>query len=164
MEHEKLINEFFLLFSKFEYSLKMAGFHSGEGNAKVDWRGFAMSIENDFDKDSDNSLEKGTAYILNNPPNKQVVNNGILQWSVTPPDSNSEADLLLQYVCRVRNNLFHGGKYKGNVLENPDRSEQLITGCKNILIYCLGLSPNVKKAFEGNTTTSDLSRTQNLQR
>ncbi|MGP8322040.1 MAG: hypothetical protein ACT6FE_06935 [Methanosarcinaceae archaeon] len=152
MEHENLINEFFLLFSKFEYALKMSGFHNGDGNAKADWRGFAGAIENAFNKDSNASLAEGTAYILNNPPNKQVVSNGVLQWSGTPPDSNSEVDLLLQYVCRVRNNLFHGGKYKGKMLDNPDRSEQLITGCQNILTYCLDLSPNVKEAFEGNTT------------
>jgi hypothetical protein len=38
------------------------------------------------------------------------------------------------------------------MLENPDRSEKLIIGCKNILVYCLELSPNVKEAFDGNTT------------
>lgn len=86
------------------------------------------------------------------PQKKQIVKDGTLQWSNTPPDSKSEIDLLIQYVCRVRNNLFHGGKYKGRMLENTDRSEQLIIGCKNILTYCLELEPNLKEAFDGNTT------------
>ena len=152
MEHENLINEFFLVFSKFEYALKMAGIHNGNGNAKADWRAFAESISKNFDKNNDEALAKGVDYILNNPPNKQIVKDGKLQWSRTPPDSKSELDLLLQYVCRVRNNLFHGGKYKGRMLANPDRSEQLFIGCKNILAYCLELSPNVKEAFDRNTT------------
>jgi hypothetical protein len=152
MEHKNLINEFYWLFSKFEYALKMSGFHNGNGNAKADWRGFAAAIENDFDKNSSEALAKGAEYILKCPPKKQVVSDGSLEWSSTPPDSTSEVGLLLQYVCRVRNNLFHGGKYRGKVLDNPDRSEQLINGCRSILNHCLELSPKVREAFEGNTT------------
>jgi len=159
MEHKDFIYEFFWLFSRFEYSLKMTGFHNGNGNAKADWRRFAAAIESYYDKSSSASLAESVAYILENPPNKQVVNNGVHQWSNTPPDSNSEIDLLLQYVCRVRNNLFHGGKYKGKALENPDRSERLITSCNKILRYCLELAPDVRKAFNGNaskeTTTEE---------
>ena len=152
MEQENLISEFFLAFSKFEYALKMAGIHNGNGNAKADWRAFAESISNKFDKNKNRTLAECVDYILKNPPNKQIVKDGNLQWADTPPDSKSEIDLLLQYVCRVRNNLFHGGKYKSRMLENPDRSELLIIGCRNILAYCLELSSNVKEAFAGNTT------------
>jgi hypothetical protein len=152
MEHEKLILEFFLLFSKLEYALKMAGFNKGNGNAEANWNAFAESISDKFNRNNNAELTKGVDYILKNPPNKQIIKNGILEWSSTQPNSKSETDLLLQYICRVRNNLFHGGKYKGSLLENPDRSEQLLTSCVTILTYCLELSPNVKEAFDENTT------------
>ncbi|MFH1445979.1 MAG: hypothetical protein ABIG43_01020 [Chloroflexota bacterium] len=152
MEHEHLVHQFFSLFSKFEYALKMAGIHNASGNAEADWTAFAESISDKFDKNNNPKLTEGVNYILQYPPNKQIVKDGVLQWSGTPPDSKSEADLLLKYIGRVRNNLFHGGKYKRRLLENPDRSEKLFNGCMSILTYCLELSPDVKQAFDGNTT------------
>lgn len=151
MEHIELIFEFFLLFSKFEYALKMSGFHKGNGNAEPNWEKFAEAIKDKFDKE-DKKVNEGIEYILKNPPNKQIVKDDLLEWSDTTPNFKSEVELILLYVRRVRNNLFHGGKYKGHRLENPDRSKKLLSGCIEILKYCLTLSPEANEAFEFNYT------------
>ncbi len=155
MQNKQLIFEFFLLFSKFEYALKIVGFHKGDGDARPNWIKFAESIKNDFDKESNDELLESVNYILTNPPKKQIIKDDVLIWLDNPPDSSSEIDLLLQYVCRVRNNLFHGGKYKDIYLKQEDRSEKLLMVCNSILRHCIQLSKAVSEAFEKNFT--DLS-------
>lgn len=150
MQCKQLMFEFFLLFSKFEYALKMVGFHMGDGTVKIDWTMFAESINNEFNKESNDELLESIGYIFSCPPKKQIIKDGLLQWSDNPPDSISDLDLLLKYICRVRNNLFHGGKYKNRYLEDSDRSERLLFACISILRQCLLLSDNVRQAFEQN--------------
>ena len=152
MQNKQLIFEFFLLFSKFEYSLKIVGFHKGDGDARPNWIKFTESIKNDFDKESDDELLESVNYILTNPPKKQIIKEGVLKWSENPPDSNSYIELLLKYVCRVRNNLFHGGKYKDRYLKQEDRSKKLLIACNSILRNCLQISNEVREAFEKNFT------------
>lgn len=152
MQNKQLIFEFFLLFSKFEYALKIVGFHNGEGVARANWTTYAESIKNDFDKDSNDELIESVSYILIHPPKKQIIKDGVLKWSENPPDSSSDIELLLKYVCRVRNNLFHGGKYKDRYLKQEDRSKKLLIACNSILRNCLQISNEVREAFEKNFT------------
>ena len=148
MKHSQLIYKFFWLFSRFEYALKIVGFCNKNGDAQPDWNAFAKSIKDDFVKDSNKELAKSVDYILSQPPNKQIVKDGELQWSEDLPNNIPELNLLFVLVRRVRNNLFHGGKYKGRYLAEPERSEQLIIACISILEHCLELSHDVKTAFE----------------
>lgn len=152
MENKDLIFDFFVIFSKTEYSLKMCGFHNGEGEAQANWDKFANSLNASFDKTANQELQKSIDYLLKHPPQKQRVSAGQLQWQESQPTNIQEIKLLLIYLRRVRNNLFHGGKYIGNVLENPPRTKKLIESSIKILRYCISISPEVKKAFEGNTT------------
>jgi len=57
-----------------------------------------------------------------------------------------QSDLVLQYVRRVRNNLFHGGKFNGRWFE-PERSAELLIHCLTILNACLEVSPEVGEAY-----------------
>ena len=147
MQHSKPIYRFFWLISRFEYALKIVGFCNKNGDAKPNWDAFAKSIIDKFDKDANKELAKGVDYIQKYPPKKQIVINGELHWSKALPKNKPELELLLILIRRVRNNLFHGGKYKGRHLDEPDRSEQLIMACISILEHCLTLSPEVKEAF-----------------
>lgn len=146
-EYDKLIIEFFKLFSRFEYALKITGFHYGDGNAKANWVKFSASIDEQFNKKDSQALQESVAYLLSNPPNKQVVENGELGWSDNPPDAANETELILNYICRVRNNLFHGGKYRGRVLANPEHSRDLIESSITILKYARNLSVEVNQAI-----------------
>ena len=103
--------ELFRMFARFEYALKAAGYHEGNGEAKPDWRRFAESIPDIFDNPSTLELQTAIDYLEQHPPKKQVVKDNVLEWQVSRPSTNLKSDLILLYVRRVRNNLFHGGKF-----------------------------------------------------
>lgn len=56
-------------------------------------------------------VHQAIEYILKEPPKKQFIVNGSIEWRDIAPQSNSNAEILFQYIRRVRNNLFHGGKF-----------------------------------------------------
>lgn len=84
-------------------------------------------------------------YILDHPPKKQIIADGVLTWSVSAPDTDLRSDRVLIYVRRVRNNLFHGGKFNGRWFE-PERSELLLRHSLTILRTCLDASADVRQA------------------
>ena len=47
----------------------------------------------------------------------------------------------------VRNNLFHGGKYSGQIVIDRERDEKLLQSCLKVLLICLELDDDVTKAF-----------------
>ncbi|SQD77603.1 hypothetical protein [Moritella yayanosii] len=138
--------EFFKLFARIEYSLKASGFHCGNGNATANWENFALSIDEKFTSVTVESFKEAVKYIKEHPPKKQIISDGSIEWLTIPPQSKCEADLILLYIRRVRNNLFHGGKFNGHWFE-PERSEELITHSIVILHKAISLSVNVKAAF-----------------
>lgn len=139
--------EMFRLFARFEYALKATGFHNGRGDAKPDWRAFAASVAPHFEKIEDAILEEAVAYIQAHPPKKQVIKDGLLEWDESLPETDLEVDRLLIYVRRVRNNLFHGGKFNGHWFA-PERSDFLLRHSMTILRACLNASPALKEAFD----------------
>lgn len=78
MENElnKLAADLFRTFARFEYALKAAGFHKGDGKAEANWREFAVSTAPLFDNPQDEAFRAAIAYILEHPPNKQMVEGG----------------------------------------------------------------------------------------
>lgn len=139
--------ELFQTFSRFEYSLKVAGFHQGEGAAKPDWRNFSKSISEIFEHPVNKEFNNAIQYILMNPPKKQIIKSGLLEWKNVAPDTEMKSDLVLLYVRRVRNNLFHGGKFNGHWFE-PERSKELLESSLIILKQCLDVSSTLKEAYE----------------
>ena len=139
--------EMFRLFARFEYALKAVGFHNGHGSAKPDWRAFAKSVAWNFEQIDDAALTEAVAYIRAHPPKKQIIKDGLLDWDESAPETDLEVDRLLIYVRRVRNNLFHGGKFNGHWFA-PERSEVLLRHSMTILGACLNASPAVKEAFD----------------
>ena len=118
MDKEEQLNmlaaEFFREFARFEYALKATGFHKGEGLAKADWREFALSVEEHFKTPKSDELSVAVEFLEEEPPMKQVIKSGKLEWESSKPSTDSRVDRLLIYVRRVRNNLFHGGKFNGH--------------------------------------------------
>jgi len=147
---DSLANDFFRRFSRTEYALKITGYHNGDGKkeVKADWRKFALTIEEVIANPTSLELKEAIDFIFNAPPNKQIVVNGNLQWSSAEPNTDSCADKLLIYVRRVRNNLFHGGKFNGHWFE-PERSESLLKNSLIILVACIDAIPKVRDAYYG---------------
>lgn len=143
---DELAIEMFRTFARFEYALKAAGFHNEGGDAKPNWRSFAESIPALFENPADAQLRAALAYLLEHPPKKQVIANGVLAWSEEPPNTDLHADRVLIYVRRVRNNLFHGGKFNGRWFE-PQRSELLLRHCLTILRACIAGSDDLNQAY-----------------
>jgi hypothetical protein len=145
--HE-LAAEFFRDFSRMEYALKAASFMKpNRANAEADWEAFARAIHQPISENESAELAAAKTFLLQKPPKKQVNNNGQIEWSDTVPQHNGETDLLLLYVRRVRNNLFHGGKFNGRWFA-PERSTALIKASSVILAHCREASDQVAEAYD----------------
>lgn len=146
-ELDRLAIDLFVKFARVEYSLKAAGFHMGDGDAKPDWDALAAEISGKLE--SYPTLTDAVTYISKHPPKKQVIVKNVLSWDEqqTAPSNTQE---LLMYVRRVRNNLFHGGKFNGKWL-NPERNKDLLSHTLCILVGCLEASPRLKRAFDDRT-------------
>lgn len=85
--------------------------------------------------------------MLRHPPKKQVYVDDALQWRVVSPKAKNENDLIFLYVRRVRNNLFHGGKFNGRFFD-PERSRELLEYSITILMAAIVMSPLMLEAYE----------------
>lgn len=161
----ELLCEYFLTFSRFEYSLKAIGLFKrpkSKGinrfkengclpDAEPDWDSFAASLQDVFQTDRTEALKQACYCILDSPPFKQVIinNDDSLAWE-TPvrAASDSEIAFLLTMVRRIRNNLFHGGKYNIEVHEDTERTAMFLISSLVILEECLYLNTELKLVFD----------------
>jgi len=142
--------ELFHIFSRTEYALKASGFNKGDGAADADWRKFAIRIEAFVATPPSAELQAAIDYIFTTPPKKQVIVNGRIEWAILEPHTRSRADKLFLYIRRVRNNLFHGGKFNGHWFD-PDRSEELLRHSITILQNAVNAVPSVREAYHDDT-------------
>jgi hypothetical protein len=145
---DNLAYEFFREFARYEYCLKATGLREDTRAAKASWRKYAAEVSQVIDAPQCQELKDAVAYFTAHPPKKQIVNDGALDWDETLPAHNSKAELILLLICRVRNNLFHGGKFNGRWFE-PQRSEELMRYALVILRACGQSHPKVSEAYAG---------------
>jgi hypothetical protein len=139
---------FFLAFSRFEYALKSAGFVVAGRYLRVDWKRFASEHKDHFNPDLNRQLRDACAYFKSKPPKNQVVRANRLDWDNSPPCGDKPLLCwLIDMVCRVRNNLFHGGKFQSGRIEDPARDPALLRHSLTILEACLAINPEVKQKF-----------------
>lgn len=132
-----------------EYALKATVFlRPGRRAAEADWTSFAAAIHRSFTDAISIEVQEAKVLLLEKPPKKQINQDGEIDWCSSAPDAQNETDLLLKYVCRVRNNLFHGGKFNGRWFE-PERSGPLIQASSQILQACREACPEVDAAYHG---------------
>lgn len=144
---DDLAFQFFKTFARFEYALKAAGFHAGTGKAEPNWDSFAKSLNSLFEQHHEGELGEAVRYLLEQPPKVQMVNaDGELEWANKAENGPTACQLLL-YIRRVRNNLFHGGKFNGHWFA-PERSEVLMRHSLTVLRACLEDSRDVKEAYD----------------
>jgi hypothetical protein len=138
---------FFREFARCEYCLKVVGLRDpNRKDPTADWGSFAAEVLPVFDTPQSTELAIATNYYLTKPPKKQVVHGEILAWEEVQPDHKSKAELVLRLVCRVRNNLFHGGKFNGQWFA-PQRSEELLTHGLTILSAVVAAHSKVREAY-----------------
>ena len=151
-----LLLDFFLTFSRFEYALKATEFHKRHPEkppkfppAEPDWDRFAVSLRDTFDAGASSELTEACKYLLDSPPNQQVICGEVPAWE-TPVRAESDAniDFLIRMVRLVRNNLFHGGKHNVELHEGTERTEKLLKCSLIILQACLNIAPNQMTAYE----------------
>lgn len=144
---DDLANEFFREFARAEYCLKAVGLCvSGRREAQPDWTAFSETVRKLLEMPADADLIGAITYFNSNPPRKQVYDGGKLQWDSTAPGGKHAADNILILVRRVRNNLFHGGKFNGEWFA-PERSEQLLRASLTILRATIDANPQTKQAY-----------------
>lgn len=144
---DDIANEFFREFSRYEYCLKRVGLRTESRTASACWKKYAAEVRGVIEN-ATGEVEAVVTYLKENPPRKQIIENGELEWSDRLPDHDNDSELILLLICRVRNNLFHGGKFNGRWFE-PDRSENLIRYALTILRACKEFHPKVREAYEG---------------
>lgn len=137
---------FFLMFSRFEYALKRAGYLKKGTRVEADWKKFGEEIEGKFAAQKCKELGEAIQYLEEKPPRIQIQNNGKLDWCETPLEKG-DIQGCADAVKRVRNNLFHGGKYPSGPVTDPSRDRELIRHSITVLKYLLELSNEVSRYY-----------------
>jgi hypothetical protein len=135
-----LARQFFVYFARFEYAMKRSKYLKGdETRAEADWDKLGNCLHKKFDPARMPELQAAVDYLMRNPPQKQVVVNGVLDWRpVVQGSSERYSRFMLRLVCTVRNNLFHGGKFPsptGPIAESS-RDRNLLENCLIVLAEC----------------------------
>ena len=146
-----LVLEFFLVLSRVEFALKVTGYASGSRKGvSPDWEKFGREIRGKFYVEKTKELVEACDFYLGNPPQKQCLDQyGQLDWVHSLDQNLSTPEKLQILVRRVRNNLFHGGKYNQQLNEETARNEQLLRNGIIILLEAVSLVPNVHRAYDG---------------
>ena len=119
----ELVFKFFTVFSLFEYALRQAGYCATgrSGEAQPNWEDFANAIHPQFDPQGNQTLTTAVDYMLNHPVMKQVPRNNALVFIQRQRPHNMNNTLWISILIRgVRNNLFHGGKFRYERPRDPD--------------------------------------------
>jgi hypothetical protein len=143
-----LIFKFFITFARFEFALKNSNdfcIVSQRGKCSADWDKFIKSIK-DFDPDINLDLREACMYIIENPPKKQSKRGNQLQWEDSVFEGTGLQKLNI-YIRRIRNNLFHGGKFNGIMIPDVSRNARLITSALIVLNNWIDLNQEIKDLF-----------------
>lgn len=149
-ELDRLAFEFLKLFARYEYALKMMGYvgQYSNGNIFADWDRFANEVGRCILDEPSTCVKEAIEYLYNKPPKRQVLKNGLVEWEEVNASERS-AQILFRHIRRVRNNLFHGGKFNGRWFA-PDRSETLMRHSITVLKALISKNDNLKQALDNN--------------
>lgn len=137
LQEREIVVAFFGIFAGAEFTLKQRGFikSGGHSGAMADWDTFALSIAGQFREQHDPSFQSAWRTLSMNAPRKQVVRNGSLSWrEANRPRGCSDEQWGLLMVRRVRNNLFHGGKFVLGGTEAPNARDVMLVRSALVLV------------------------------
>ena len=147
-EGKDLIFKFFITFARIEFSLKnskelLIGNNKG---GQPNWDAFINRLNN-FNPSRTGNLKSSVDYILAHPPQKQVVINNQIEFRDARVTHSSDLVKLNIYLRRIRNNLFHGGKFNGKYIPDVSRNSILLTSALIIMNEWIDLDFEIKKLF-----------------
>lgn len=149
-EDRKLAWAFFVFFARLEYSLKRTRYLTGSNaRPQPDWDSFARDHDSHFRTNQTHGLSESVEYFRRTPPRKQIRTDQGITWSEPLHHKTSipELEWLLTCVRRVRNNLFHGGKFPMIPIAEPSRDRSLLHHSLTILNASLELDSEVRMHF-----------------
>lgn len=126
-ELDNLAFRFFKLFAQYEWALKAMGHvypHQRTGGASADWNSYSKAGGACVLKLQQAEAQAAIEYLFTSPPKLQIYADGKLDWKPVVGGTRT-ADVLFSHIKRIRNNLYHGGKFNGTWLE-PERNGELI--------------------------------------
>ena len=140
--------QIFVFFSRFEYALKRCPNYL-KPSAAPNWDRFSSDHDSEIRRHTSPPLAAAIEYFKTYPPQKQEQVDGQLTWSEPKGYDEKERLLvwLLSAVRRVRNNLFHGGKFPGLPVSDPSRDRDLMRHAIAILDTSLKLDIEVERRF-----------------
>ena len=143
-----LVCEFFGAFSRFEFALKESTFFRSGRNSRAapNWDLFGEKYGKLLATKSDPALLDAVHYLLQKPPQVQVVENKSIQWKKLSLRGTTDGARVIDAVQRVRNNLFHGGKHSPH--SPPGRDERLVRSALVVLDACIGLNEELRFNYE----------------
>lgn len=147
---DQLAFQFFKLFAQCEYALKAMGYGraTNAGLAEADWDRFANELGIALLQDEEQEVVLARNYLFEHPPKRQVWVNEHVEWS-TIPNTERSAQILFAHIRRVRNNLYHGGKFNSRWIA-PDRSEKLISRSLLLLQHLVNKNALLEYAIHEN--------------
>lgn len=151
MEGQSTVLEFFFVFARFEYALKRSTKFlraRQDAGAQPDWKNFARAIGAAYSSLDDDDFKQAREYILGKPPQRQVVVNNELGWQALVRGEKNEISFLLECVRTMRNNLFHGGKFPGLVVNGSERDLPLLSSGIVVLRSIATLDEQVRATFD----------------
>jgi len=146
----ELVFEFFAIFARMEYALKLVPRfrRPGNGDAKANWTAFANEIAPNFAPTGNQQLRDAVQYLTVPGLRYYSVVADVLDWHPFPVAGDTEALRTINLIKQLRNNLFHGAKFAQDPNSNPDRERKLVELSIVLLEHMLGLSPDVRVAYE----------------
>jgi hypothetical protein len=81
------------------------------------------------------------------PPMKQFVSDGGLEFRPDRYTGSFDLARIFELVRRVRNNLFHGGKFQNGPEKDASRDQELLDAGITIMQACLDFDTNLRHWF-----------------
>lgn len=149
-ELDQIAFRFFKLFAQCEYALKAMGYgRAGKADAaEAEWDRFANEVGVLLLREQSADVVAARTYLFENPPKRQVWVDGSVAWADVQNNERS-AQILFAHIRRVRNNLYHGGKFNGRWID-PDRSAELISKSLLLLEHLVQADAKLVEAIQGN--------------
>jgi hypothetical protein len=146
--------DFFVSFARFEYCLKRAGYLKSGHRAQPDWDRFSSECGTwGLTEARSKEVSAAIAYLLAEPPRRQVVVDGALGWEEQNSGSQSEGEFVIQCLRTIRNNLFHGGKFPARIVPETGRNEQLLRAALLILNHVKVRTPEIEQYWAPDLST-----------
>lgn len=135
-EIDNISFRFFRLFAHYEWALKQMGYGKAarNGTAEANWDKFAKDFGGALMESEDQHVVEAREYILAIPPKREMWVNGRTSWEASPAERRCARTLFI-HIRRVRNNLYHGGKFYDGHWFDEERSVELIKRSLLLLEY-----------------------------